>query len=76
MLVLIFVQIVQTNNNEYSGKKNFLMHTNKILALPSKQKILIKKILVDKIYKLIIKEFKLNVDCDIKIGRNHNLFQV
>jgi hypothetical protein len=31
---------------------------------------------VDKIHKLIVKKFKLNVDCHIKIGRNHNLFQV
>jgi hypothetical protein len=37
---------------------------------------LIKKNLVDKIHKLIVKELKLNINCHIKIGKNHNLVQV
>jgi hypothetical protein len=39
-------------------------------------KNLVKKNLVDKIHKLIVKKLKLNVNCHIKIGRNHNFFQV
>jgi hypothetical protein len=34
------------------------------------------KNLVDKIHKPIVKEFKLNVNRHIKIGKNHNFFQV
>jgi hypothetical protein len=39
--------------------------------LPRKQKILI----INKIHKLTIKEFKLNVNCYIKTRKNHNLPQ-
>jgi hypothetical protein len=53
------------------------MHTSKRYAtLLKKQKILIKKNLIDKIHKLIVKEIKLNVNRHIKTNRNHNLFQV
>jgi hypothetical protein len=34
------------------------------------------KKLIDKIHKLIIKELKLNANHNIKIDKNHNLFQV
>jgi hypothetical protein len=45
-------------------KNNNLSNANKQenVNLPRKQKILIKKNLVDKIHKLIIKELKLNVN--------------
>jgi hypothetical protein len=44
MLVLLCVQVVQTNNNELNSKNNFLLQINKRYAsLPKKQKILIKK---------------------------------
>ncbi len=50
------------------------MQTSKRCAnLPRKQKILNKKNLVHKIHKVIVKELKLNVKHNIKIGRNHNL---
>ncbi len=52
---------------------NFLMQMSKKenLNLPRKQKILI----VDKIHKLIVKEFKLNANCYLKTSENHNLPQ-
>jgi hypothetical protein len=52
---------------------NFLMQTSKKenVNLPRKQKNLI----VNKIHKVIVKEFKLNVNCYIKTSKNHNLPQ-
>ncbi len=52
---------------------NFVMQTNikKTVNLPRKQKILI----VNKINKLIVKEYKLNVNFYIKTNKNHNLSQ-
>jgi hypothetical protein len=59
------------------GKKKrqqlFVLTNKKSAILPRNQKILIKKKIVDKIHKLIVKELKFNVNCHIKIGRNHNL---
>jgi len=56
---------------EEKGKNNFLMQTSKkYVNLLRKQKILIKKNLVDKIHKLIIKKFKFNVDCHIKMQKS------
>jgi hypothetical protein len=54
MLVLCFVQVVQTNNNEYSWNDN---NNNNNFS----------------VHKLIVKEFKLNVNRHIKTSRNHNL---
>jgi hypothetical protein len=34
-----------------------------------------KKLIVNKIHRLIVKEFKLNVNCYIKTSKNHNLPQ-
>jgi hypothetical protein len=61
MLVLLCVQVVQINNNEssYSGDKQ------KIHKLVKKAKKINYKNLVNKIYKLIVKELKLNVNCHI-----------
>jgi hypothetical protein len=80
MLVLLCVPDVQTNNNEFNWrekKNNFLVHMNKRYAnLPRKQKYLNWKNIVNQIHKQIVKELKLNVNCHIKIGKNHNLLQV
>jgi len=79
MLVLFCVQIVQTKNNEVSwkgGKKKCSVDKQKICELGKKVENFIKKKKIDNIYKLIIKEFNLNVNCHTKISRNHNLLQV
>jgi hypothetical protein len=77
MLMLLCVQVVQTNNNELSSREK-----NKQLPNVDRQNVceLVKKTenfdlknLVDRIHKLIIKKLKLNTNCYIKIGRNHNL---
>jgi hypothetical protein len=54
MLVLLCVQVVQTNNNEFGWK------------LVKKVEFFNQKYLIDKIHKLIVKELKLNVNCHIK----------
>jgi hypothetical protein len=51
-------------------------HKQKLCELAKKIKNLNKKYIVDKIHKLIVKAFKLNVNHHIKTSRNHNLFQV
>jgi hypothetical protein len=58
-------------------KNNFPMQTNKryVDLSREKRKNNLKNI-VEKINNLIIKKFKLNVNCHIKIGRNHNLLQI
>jgi hypothetical protein len=77
MLVLLCIQIVQTNNNESNWrekKKKQLSSANKQkknVNLLWKHKIFI----VNKIQKLIVKEFKHNVNCYIKTSKNHNLPQ-
>ncbi len=59
---------------EEKRKNTFLVQTNKIYVnLLRKQKKFKKKNLIDKIHKLIVKEFKLTVNCHIKTSRNHNL---
>jgi hypothetical protein len=56
---------------------NFLEHINKRYAsLSRKQKIFVKKIIVDKVHKLVVMKLKLDVDCHIQTSRNHNLLQV
>jgi hypothetical protein len=80
MLMLLCVQIVQTNNNKSNWRekkrKLFTIDKKKYVNLSRKKKILNKKNLVDEIHNLIIKEIKFNVNCHIKIGRNHNFSQV
>jgi hypothetical protein len=76
MLVLFCIQVVQTKHNEFSwGKKKKKLSNvdkQKICKLAKKAKNNNKNNLVDKIQKLIVKELKLNVNCHIKISRNHN----
>jgi hypothetical protein len=80
MLVSLCIQVVQTNNNESSwkrGKKQLSDEDKqKICKRAKKKKILNLKNLIDKTQKLIVKELKLNVNCHIKINRNHNLLRV
>jgi hypothetical protein len=65
MLVLLCVQIVQTNNNESSWRKKkkqlYSANKQKICELAKKTKKINFKNLVDKIHKLVVKDFKLNV---------------
>ncbi len=58
-------------------EKKQLSYANKqkISELAKKAKNLNWKNLVDKIYKLIVKEFKPNVNCHIKIGRLTTFFK-
>jgi hypothetical protein len=77
MLVLLCVQVVQTNNNESSrrGKKKLSnVFKQKIRELVKKVEIFNLKNLIDKIHKQ--KELKLNVNCQIKKSRNHNFLQI
>jgi transposase len=80
MLMLLCVQVVETNNNEFSPreKKKWFSNANKqkIYELVKKTKKNYLKNLVDKIHKLIVKELKLNVNCHIKIDKNHNLLPI
>ncbi len=63
------------NQVEAKRKTNFLVKTNKRYAnLPRKEKTLI-KFFFDKIHKLIVKQFKLNVSCHIEIGRITTFFK-
>jgi len=81
MLVLLCVQVVQTNNNGSSWrekKRQQLSSANKqmICKIAMKVENLNYKNIVHKIHKLIVKKLKLNVDCHIKTGKNYNLLQV
>jgi hypothetical protein len=78
MSVLLCIQIVQTNNNE----SNWREKKNKQLfdaSKPKKRKVNLprkpRNLIVNKKHKLIVKEFKLNVNCYIKTSKNHNLPQ-
>jgi hypothetical protein len=77
MLVLLCIQIVQTNNNE----SNWREKKNKQLSSANKQKNNVnllwkhKILIVNKIHKLIVKEFKHNVNCYIKTCKNQSLPQ-
>jgi len=54
--------------NAFENKKNknkILMHTSKRYANLSRKQ----KKIIDKIHKLIVKEFKLHVNCHIKISK-------
>jgi hypothetical protein len=68
MLMLLCVQVVQTNNNELSwrGKKKFNVNKQKICKLGKKIFKIILKILINKIHELIVKELKLTVNHHIK----------
>jgi hypothetical protein len=57
-------------------KQLFGANERKMCELAKKAKNLNYKNLVDKIHKLIVRELKLNVNHNIKIGKNHNLLQV
>jgi hypothetical protein len=62
---------------EKRKKQHFLVQTNqKNMNLPRKQKILIKKNLIDKIHKLIVKELKFNINHHNQTRQNHNLLQI
>jgi hypothetical protein len=80
MLMLLCVQVVQTNNNEFSPREKkkqfFIANKQKIYKLVKKTKKINLKNLVDKIHKLIVKELKLNINCHIKIDQNHNLLPI
>jgi len=80
MLVSLCVQVVQTNNNESNlkGKKKQLCNVDKqkICKRAKKKENPNFKNLIDKTQKLIVKELKRNVNCHIKINRNHNLLRV
>jgi hypothetical protein len=73
MFMLFCVQVVQTNNNEFSWreKKKQLSSANnkKICKLVKKAKKFNLKNLINKIHKLIVNKPKLNVNHHIKIGR-------
>jgi hypothetical protein len=74
MLVLLCVQVVQTNNNEFNWreKKNiFLLQTKDMWACQI-AKYLNLKSSIDKIHK----ELNFNIDSHIKTYKNHNLLQV
>jgi hypothetical protein len=68
--VLLCVQVVQTNNNEFNWKeeKKQPSHVDKqkIYKLAKKAENFNQKNLIDKIHKLIVKELKLNVNCHVK----------
>jgi hypothetical protein len=70
MLVLLCVQVVQTNNNESSWRGKKKQHSNvnkqKICKLAKKVENFNWKNLIYKIHKLILKEFKLNVNHHMK----------
>ncbi len=78
--MLLCVQVVQTNNNEFSPREKkkqfFIANKQKIYKLVKKTKKINLKNLVDKIHKLIVKELKLNINCHIKIDQNHNLLPI
>jgi hypothetical protein len=57
-------------------KQLFGVAEQKMCEFAKKAENLSYKNLVDKIHKLIFKELKLNVNHNIKIGKNHNLLQV
>jgi hypothetical protein len=80
MLMLLCVQVVQTNNNEFSPREKkkqfFIANKQKIYKLVKKTKKINLKNLVDKIHKLIVKELKLNINCHIKIDKIHNLLPI
>jgi len=57
-------------------KQLFGANEQKMCELTKKAKNLNYKNLVDKLHKPIVKERKLNVNHNIKIGKNHNLLQV
>jgi hypothetical protein len=76
MLMLLCVQVVQIDNNKFSWreKKKCFSSVGKqnICKLAKKVENLSLKIVIDKIHKRIIKEFTVNVNHHIKIGKNHN----
>jgi len=80
VLMLFYVQIVQTNHNESNWREEKKQFSNvdkqKIWELAKKAKNFNLKNLVDKMHKLIIKELKLNLNYHIKTCRNHNLLQI
>jgi hypothetical protein len=57
-------------------KQLFGADEQKMCELAKKAENLNYKNLVDKIHKLIFKELKLNVNHNVKTGKNHNLLQV
>ncbi len=61
---------------EEKKKQFFSAYKQKTCKLAKKVENPNFKKLVDKIHKLIVKKLKLNVNCHIKIGRNHNHFEV
>ncbi len=68
-------KLTTTNLVEEKKKQSFCTYKQKICKLAKKVGNFNKKTLVDKMDKLIDKELKPNVNCHIKIGRNHNIFQ-
>jgi hypothetical protein len=54
-------------------KKDKHAYKQKKCNLAKKIRNLNFKKIVNKILKLIVKELKFNVNCQIKIGRNHNI---
>ncbi len=78
--MLLCVQVVQTNNNEFSPRETKKQFSNankqKIYELVKKAENFNLKNLIDKIHKLIVKELKLDINCQIKIDKNHNLLPI
>jgi hypothetical protein len=75
MLMLLCVQVVQTNNNESSWREKiktttFYCKQAKDMEVCPKKKSWLKKSNWQHLY------LKFNVDCHIKTYKNHNLFLV